>query len=164
MSETLRTDAGHAGWDLPDVFSIELEVADAECDRLGHANNASYLQWCERVAWAHAEAVGAGFELWQREGRAMAVQRAHLSYEAPCGSGARLVAGNWLVRNDGRVRATRRFQIRLASSGVTLLRGEIDYVCIDLRSGRPRRMPESFRDAYRVLPTVEESLPLARGL
>lgn len=150
-------------WDLPDVFAIELEVADPECDRLGHANNASYLQWCERVAWAHAEAVEAGFELWQRERRAMAVRRVHLSYEAPCRRGDRLFAGNWLVRNDGRVRATRRFQVRLASSGATLLRGEIDYVCIDLENGRPRRMPQSFRDAYRVLPTVEESLPLVRA-
>jgi hypothetical protein len=27
-----RTDAAHDGWDLPDVFSIELEVADAEIE------------------------------------------------------------------------------------------------------------------------------------
>lgn len=157
-------DADLDSWDLPDVFAIEIEVADSECDRLGHANNASYLQWCERAAWAHADALQAGFDLWQREGRAMAVQRVQLSYERPCRRGDRLAAGNWLVRNDGRVRATRRFQIRLASSGATLLRGEIDYVCIDLESGRPRRMPETFRDAYRVLPEVEESLPLARAV
>jgi acyl-CoA thioester hydrolase len=73
-----------------------------------------------------------------------------------------LLVGNWLVRNDGRVRATRRFQIRRIATSETPLRGEIDYISIDLRAGRPRRMPDRFREAYRESDPVASALAEAR--
>ena len=36
----------------------------------------------------------------------------------------------------------------------TLLRGEIDYVCIEISTGRPQRFPPRFKDVY----VVEESV------
>jgi acyl-CoA thioester hydrolase len=57
------------------------------------------------------------------------------------------------VRNDGKLRIERRFQIRRQSDGETLLRALLHYVCIDLHSGRARRMPEEFT-RYSVLPEV----------
>jgi acyl-CoA thioester hydrolase len=61
------------------------------------------------------------------------------------------------VLNDGRLRIARRFQIRRASDGQTLVRALIHYVCIDLQTGRAKRMPLEFTQ-YTVAPEVAEAL------
>ncbi len=144
--------------ELPDPFCLDVVVQPDEVDRLNHANNASYLQWCERTGWAHAEALECGFEHWQELGRAMAVHQARLEYLAPCFTGEKLLVAVWLVANDERLRATRRFQIVRPADGKTLFRAELTYACIDLAKGRPRRMPEEFKRAYAVLPSVAAAL------
>ena len=145
-------------WDLPDPFWIEAEVTADDLDRLGHVNNAVYLAWCEQVAWDHAEAVGAGWNVWEELDRAMAVQSVRLEYLAPAYLGDGLLLGNWIARDDGRLRATRRFQIVRPSDAQTLLRGEVDYVCIEMSTGRPRRFPAAFKESYSVLPRVQAVL------
>jgi len=62
------------------------------------------------------------------------------------------------VFGDARLRVDRRFQIRRPADGRTLLSGLIHYVCADLDSGRPRRMPAEFASRYRPLPEVEAAL------
>jgi acyl-CoA thioester hydrolase len=62
--------------------------------------------------------------------------------------GDRIQAATWIVSVDGRLRAERRFQIRRVADGATLARARIDYVCINLDSGRAVRMPELFVRAY----------------
>jgi acyl-CoA thioester hydrolase len=42
----------------------------------------------------------------------------------------------------------RRFQLVRDSDGATVLRGRWDLVCIELSSGRPRRMPAEFLGTY----------------
>ena len=42
----------------------------------------------------------------------------------------------------------RRFQLVRNSDGVTVLRGRWDLVCIEIGSGRPRRMPREFFEIY----------------
>jgi acyl-CoA thioester hydrolase len=61
-------------------------------------------------------------------------------------------AATWIVGTDGRLRAQRRFQVRRKGDGETLARARIDYVCINLDSGRAARMPESLARAYVVTP------------
>ena len=145
-------------WDLPEPFVLSLRVDPGEVDRLGHVNNAIYLGWCERVAWEHAERIGTGWDVWERLDRAMAVHAVRLQYLAPAFVGDEVRVANWVVRNDRRLRATRRFQVRHAQAARDLLRGEIDYVCIEISSGRPRRMPAAFLDAFDVLPGVSAAL------
>ncbi|MEM7408794.1 MAG: thioesterase family protein [Myxococcota bacterium] len=146
--------SGGLVWELPSPFAISRIVEAAEVDRLGHVNNAVYLAWCESVAWEHADHVGTGWDAWQRLDRAMAVHAVRLQYLAPAFAADEVRAANWIVRNDGRLRATRRFQIQRTSDGRQLLQGEIDYVCIEISSGKPRRMPSEFLSAYAVLPDV----------
>lgn len=143
---------------LPDPFVQERTVVAADIDRLGHANNAAYLRWCEEAGWAHTEKVGCDFAAWRRLGRAMAVHRATLHYAAACREGDELAVAVWLVANDERLRATRRFQIVRRGDGRTVFRGDFVYACIDLENGRPRRMPDEFKRAYAVLPSVAAAL------
>lgn len=135
-------------WDHPSPFTLALAPAAADIDGLGHTNNAVYVRWCEQVAWAHSEALGLALADYRRLDRAMAIRRATYDYLLPSAEGEALTLGTWLVASDGRVNMTRAFQIRRDRDGAALLRGRWELVCIDLASGRPRRMPPEFVAVY----------------
>lgn len=155
-------------WDLPSPHVHRAVATTDDIDGYGHVNNAVYVRWLDRCAWSHSAALGLPADDCVRDRRGMAVWRTQLNYLAPAFEGDRLDVGTWIVGSDGRLRVARRFQILRPADGRTLLRALIQYVCIDLDSGRPRRMPPSFA-AYRPLPEVEaalalESAPFAPGV
>lgn len=148
-------------WDLPNPFTIDLEVRPEDTDGYGHTNNAVYLAWCEKVAWAHSEAVGLGLEEYKKLNRGMAVRKTELQHLAPSFAGDRVRVGNWIVYTDGRLRAHRRYQIVRLSDGLTLLRALSMFVCIDFTTGRPKRMPIEFSKRYVVKDQVAAALSSA---
>ncbi len=129
---------------------IELSVQSEDIDAYRHVNNAVYLTWLDRVAWSHSSSLGVPVEQCLALRRGMAAQRIEIDYLRPAVLGDQIQAATWIVRNDGRLRAERRFQIRRLPDGATLARARIDYVCINLDSGRAARMPELFARAYGV--------------
>ncbi len=135
-------------WDLPDPFVIEVKAVPEHIDSYGHVNNAVYLSWLEACAWAHSEALGYGEAKCVEMERGMAVRDLNLTYLAACYEGDEILVGNWLVANDGKLRATRRFQLINRTRGQVAMRGEVVYVCMNLKNGRPARMPDAFLNAY----------------
>src|SRR5262245_34368951 len=140
-------------WDLPSPFIHHRVAVHAEIDGYGHVNNAIYVAWLDDCAWAHSIDRGITPDLCRQLGRGMAVLRTQIHYLRSALEGDEIEIGTWPVLNDGRLRIDRRFQIRRKSDGETLLRALIHYVCIDLESGRARRMPEQFTH-YAVSPDV----------
>jgi acyl-CoA thioester hydrolase len=60
--------------------------------------------------------------------------------------------------NDKKLRAERRFQVIRLDDGRTLLRARSFYVCTDLTTGKPTRMPAEFKTGFQLLPAVAEAL------
>ena len=146
-------------WDLPDPFTIDLVVGTSDIDQYGHTNNAVYLSWCDRVAWAHTTAVGLGIDEYRKLDRAMAVRRSEVHHLAPCFAGDRIRIGNWIVSDTApRSRALRRYQITRLNDGKTLVRALSEFVCIELSTGRPKRLPDVFKERYRIKPNVAKAL------
>ncbi len=139
-------------WDHPLPFTRPVAPRADDIDGLNHTNNAVYVQWCEQVAWAHSESLGLGLADYRRLDRAMAIRRGEYDYLLPTALGDELVLGTWLFAGDGKLAMERRFQLVRPRDGATVLRGRWQLVCIELSSGRPRRMPPAFCDAY--LPAV----------
>ena len=135
-------------WDLPDPFVIDILVEASAIDEYGHANNAEYLRWVERVSWAHSERLGLDLARYRALDRAMAVHRHELDYLAPAFEGDRLRLATWIVGCDGRLTLTRRFQLWRPEDGRTLLRARTRFACIELSSGRPRRLPAEYLAIY----------------
>ena len=150
----MTSPASAAAFDLPAPHVIELQVQPADVDAYEHVNNAVYLTWLDRVAWSHSAALGVPLERCLALRRGMAAQRIEIDYLRAALHGDRIQAATWIVGGDGRLRAERRFQIRRASDGATLARARVDYVCINLDSGRAARMPEMFARAYVVTARV----------
>jgi acyl-CoA thioester hydrolase len=141
-------------WDLPGPHVTTLVVAAADIDAYEHVNNAVYVTWLDRAAWSHSAALGLPVERCLELDRGMAVLRSVISYLRPALLGDTVQVATWLLAADYKLRARRRFQLRRASDGVTLVRAEVEYVCIELSSGRPMRAPPEFRERYVALPDV----------
>ena len=135
-------------WEYSAPFTLVLTPRPSDIDGLGHTNNAVYVQWCEQAGWAHSEALGLSLADYRRLDRAMAIREGHYDYLLPSFEGEALVLGTWLTASDGRLTMERRFQLRRASDGVTLVRGRWVLVCIEISSGRPKRMPAEFLQIY----------------
>ncbi len=123
-----------------------------DIDAYEHVNNAVYLTWLDRAAWSHSAALGVPLERCVALRRGMAAQRIEIEYLRAAVRDDVVQAATWIAGTDGRLRAERRFQVRRKTDGETLARARIDYVCINLESGRAVRMPESFARAYVVTP------------
>lgn len=136
-------------WDIDVPFYIELIVVDEHIDRLDHVNNAVYLQYLEQAAWAHTEALGLNWSIYRELDTACVVKRHELDYLVAARLGEQLQVATWIAENDGRLAMWRAFQIRRVRDGRTVLRARTQYVTVGLSSGRPRRMPQRFVEAYR---------------
>lgn len=136
------------GWDLPDGFVRRSTVCPEDVDGLKHTNNTVYVRWCEEAAWEHSIALGLGLESYHRLDRAMAVVEGRYRYLQASYLNDEIATATWIIHWDGRLTMTRHFQVRRADDGRTLLRGEVRFACIEISSGRPRRLPAEFLDVY----------------
>lgn len=135
-------------WDHPQPFTLAVSPRAEDIDGLDHTNNAVYVRWCEQVAWAHSQALGLGLADYRRLDRAMAIRHGRYDYLLPTVEGEALTIATWLLASDGRLTMQRGFQLVRDHDRTTVLRGRWDLVCIELGSGRPRRMPGEFCHAY----------------
>lgn len=135
-------------WDLPTPFMIDIEVEENSIDEYDHVNNAEYLRWIEQISWAHSQQLGLDMDDYREHDRAMAVHRHELDYLAPAYAGDRLRMATWIVGCDGRLTLTRRFQLQRIEDGGTLLRARTRFACIELSTGRARRLPKVYVDIY----------------
>jgi len=141
-------------WDLPLPHVIELTVGASDIDAYNHVNNAVYVTWCDRIAWDHSAALGLPLARCLEIDRGMAVVRTVIQYLRPAVLGDLVHIATWIVPVDSRLRVRRRFQIKRLADDSTLARAEIEYVCIELSSGKPMRWPPEFRERYVSIPEV----------
>jgi acyl-CoA thioester hydrolase len=135
-------------WDFGNPHVVTLEVLAADIDAYDHVNNSVYLSWLDRAAWSHSASLGLNLPECVTMRRGMAAHRTQIDYLRAALLGERVLVGTWIVNTDSKLRVERRFQVRRDPDGETLARARIDYVCINLDSGRAVRMPDSFREAY----------------
>ena len=112
------------------------------------------MTWCDRIAWDHSAALGLPIERCLELDRGMAVVRTVIQYLRPALLGDVVHVATWIVPVESRLRVRRRFQIKRLADESTLARAEIEYVCIELSSGRPMRWPPEFRERYVSIPEV----------
>ena len=135
-------------WDFAGAHVIEVSVQPQDIDAYGHVNNSVYLTWLDSAAWSHSAALGIPLEQCVSLRRGMAAQRIEIDYLRAARAAERVRVATWIASTDARLRVGRRFQLRRARDGETLARARVDYVCINLDSGRATRMPPLFCQSY----------------
>jgi len=146
-------------WDYPNPFTLPLVPGAGDIDGLHHTNNGTYVRWCEEIAWAHSAKLGLGLADYQRMDRAMAIRRGEYDYLLPTQLDDRLTLATWLFAGDGKLTLERRFQLVRDGDRATILRGRWELVCIEVSSGRVRRMPPEFIRAYMPVATPDGATP-----
>ena len=135
-------------WDWADPFTLDAQVSEKHIDGLNHTNNAVYVKWCERVAWSHSVSLGLDLDCYRKIDRAMVITHSEFDYLQASYLGDELAVATWIVQWDQRLTMSRRFQIIRKSDGVTLLRAGMNFACVELSSGKVRRLPPEFIAGY----------------
>lgn len=141
--------AAREPWPVASPFTQRRVATRDDLDAFGHVNNVRYIAWALDAAWAHSDALGLSFADYARIGAGCVVWRHEFDYIAPVLEGEAVDIATWIDENDGRVRLVRAFEMRRASDSKPVFRGRTKFVCIDMKTGKPARMPPSFVDAYR---------------
>lgn len=135
-------------WDYPAPFTQRSIVLPEDIDGLEHTNNTVYVKWCEQVAWAHSVSLGLDLDTYRSLDRAMAITHSEYHYLQASRAGDEVVAGTWIVSWDNKLTMQRRFQVTRISDGACLLRAGMRFACIEISSGKPRRLPQEFVTGY----------------
>jgi len=135
-------------WPVANPYVERRVVSDGDIDGFGHVNNVRYIDWANEIAWAHSATLGLAFEDYERIGVGCVVWRHEFDYVAPALKDEAVDIATWIAESDGRVRLTRAYEFRRASDDKVLFRGRTKFVTIDMKSGKPARMPKEFIEAY----------------
>lgn len=122
-------------------------MSASSIDGYGHVNNIEYLRWMQEVATAHTASEGWTLDRY-RQSRAIWVVRRHsIDYLSPAYAGERLDLHTWIewVKD---CQSVRRYLLTRAGEHRALVRAETLWVCVDPESGRPKRVPEDFIQAF----------------
>ena len=139
-------------WDYPNPFMVSIQVSDQDIDQLGHANNQVYLDWMMKAAYGHSESLGLSVNDYLSIGVAMVAKRHEINYMSATFLNDDLIVGTWIATNDNRFQSMRKYQIIRTNDKKTILRAETDWVSVNIKNGRPQRMPEKFTRCYQ--PTI----------
>lgn len=138
-------------WDEPKAHRFLHVVTGDHIDLMGHANNCEYLKWMEQAAWDHCDSIGMGFKNWLKLGYGWVVHHTELDYLAPAFEGDELIVATWVSHSDEKLSITRQYQILRKHDGKTLLRGSNRWICVSLKTQKPCRMPEEFKQSFKAI-------------
>jgi acyl-CoA thioester hydrolase len=140
---------------MPRIFRQELIVTDDAIDAFGHVNNQRYIAWMQEVATAHSAANGWAMDRYLKIGAAWVVRSHFIEYLRPAFAGDALDIRTWASSLALR-EVTRKYSFRRA--GQLLARAETRWVYVDIKSGRPKRIPEELLASFEAVPDDDPEL------
>ena len=120
-------------------FSRTFPVTEADIDELGHANNVQYVRWVQDTAGAHWLTA---YPPGEREAYIWVVLEHRIRYHRPSFAGEELRGTTWIGEIRG-AQCQRFVRIERVSNGVLLCEAETQWVLLDPRSQRPKRIEEA---------------------
>ncbi|MBS3742691.1 MAG: acyl-CoA thioesterase, partial [Candidatus Cloacimonetes bacterium] len=68
-------------------------------------------------------------------------------YLQPAFAGDQIIATTW-VKSFKRVQSRRFYEFTRKQDGITLAKGKTDWVFVDAKTGRPKRIPQTVIDCF----------------
>ena len=124
---------------ISSVYSKTISIPYTAIDENGHVNNVTYVQWMQDIAVEHYSSIG-GVEV-QGQNATWVVREHKIEYLFPAFAGEEMEIRTW-VENIRRVRSLRKYEFLRKSDGKMLVRGETDWVFVDMKTGAPRAVPD----------------------
>ena len=124
---------------ISSVYSKTITIPQSAIDENGHVNNVAYVQWMQDIAVEHYSSIG-GVEVQGSE-VTWVVREHKIEYLFPAFAQEEIEIRTW-VENIRRVRSLRKYEFVRKSDGKMLVRGETDWVFVDVKTGAPRAVPD----------------------
>lgn len=121
------------------TYSKTITIPKNVIDENGHVNNVVYVQWMQDIAVEHYSSIG-GIEAQGPEST-WVIREHKIEYFFPAFEGEEIEVRTW-VENVKRVRSLRQYEFIRKTDGKTLVKGETDWVFVDVKTGALRRVPE----------------------
>ena len=129
------------------IYSRTFTIPADAIDENGHANNVAYVQWMQDIAVEHYTAIG-GVEA-QGKNATWVVREHRIEYYIPAFAGEEIEIKTW-VENIRRVRSLRKYEFVRKSDEHVLVRGETDWVFVDVQTGKPLPIPEEVSNVFSI--------------
>jgi acyl-CoA thioester hydrolase len=130
---------------ISSTYSKTFIIPGNSIDENGHVNNVAYVQWMQDIAVEHYASIG-GIQT-QGPDATWVVRSHRIEYFRPAFLGEEIEIKTW-VENVQRVRSLRMYEFVRRSDGKTLVKGETDWVFVDVKSGRPLAIPEEVKNVF----------------
>ena len=132
---------------ISSTYSKIFIIPRSAIDENGHVNNVAYVQWMQEIAVEHYATIGG---ITAQGNDATWVVREHkIEYLLPAYTGEEIEVKTW-VENIRRVRSLRKYEFVRRSDGKVLVKGETDWVFIDMKTGRPLPIPEKVSKVFNI--------------
>lgn len=131
------------------IFHYRMTIPQDSIDGNGHVNNVAYVQWMQEAAIQHFDALG-GTPLMARAGATWVVRSHRIDYFSPAFAGEQIEVRTWIA-NARRVRSLRRYEFVRPSDDKVLVRGESEWVFVDVRDGKPIAIPHYILDIFHLV-------------
>ncbi len=133
---------------ISSIYSKTIKISKSAIDENGHANNVAYVQWMQDIAVEHYASMG-GIEVQGSEST-WVVREHKVEYFLPAFIDEEIEIRTW-VENIRRVRSLRKYEFVRKSDGKVLVRGETDWVFVDIKTGTPKAVPEAVQKIFNPL-------------
>jgi len=130
---------------ISSIFTKSIIIPQSVIDENGHVNNVAYVQWMQDIAVEHYSTIG-GVEAQGPEST-WVVREHKIEYFLPAFAGEQIEIRTW-VENIRRVRSLRKYEFARKADGKILVKGETDWVFMDIKTGLPRAVPEAVANIF----------------
>jgi acyl-CoA thioester hydrolase len=120
------------------VYKKDITIPENVIDANSHVNNVAYVQWMQDIAVEHYSSIG-GIEA-QGPDATWVIREHRVEYLLPAFLGEEIEIRAW-VENIRKARSLRKYEFIRKTDGKTLVKGETDWVFIDVKTGRPLLIP-----------------------
>ena len=132
---------------ISSVYSKTYKIPKSAIDENGHVNNVAYVQWMQDIAVEHYSSIGG--VIAQGPTATWVVREHKIEYLLPAFAGEEIEIKTW-VENVRRVRSLRKYEFVRKTDGKVLVRGETDWVFVDVKTGTPRAIPEEVSRVFSI--------------
>ena len=131
---------------LSPIYKKTFVIPQTAIDENGHVNNVAYVQWMQDIAVEHYASIG-GIQA-QGPDATWVVRSHRIEYFRPAFVGEEIEIRTW-VENIQRVRSLRMYEFIRKADEKVLVKGETDWVFVDIKNGRPLEISQAVVDVFR---------------
>ena len=123
---------------ISSTYSKIITIPPSAIDENGHVNNVVYVQWMQDIAVEHYASLGGVAA--QGADSTWVVRQHSVEYLLPAFEGEEIEIKTW-VENIRKVRSLRKYEFVRKSDGKVLVKGETDWVFVDVKTGSLKAIP-----------------------